>query len=340
MWRLRARQGLVTLFIYIGAAGSCALADEAPSLKCIKIASEAFENFALSPLRVSATGDGTIYAGQSVLDTQPLLADVPEKARGLLLQTIASGKGWAAYGTKTNGDKKLETQVLYVFEDGDTCATFPKVPEHISTIYLPEGASRSLLLYFRQPTDGDSVTLRSRLQAFLTKANQDRPINTADHAVKGARPQKIDAAQFVNRWSNLFPAKMLESLARWQDTCNARNDGSKTDLTDKFIDRIDLDGDGDEDWVANGYGLYCIGPDGKRRQMGGDDDGATIWVMLSERGAFRLAAEVRFARGDTIRQYDGYSVIVSKPGIFRMRGGHITEPVQTIPKGGRIVYQL
>lgn len=340
MWRMKISQTLASLAFCISAAGSIALADETPPPKCLRIVSEAFENFVISPLHVSPSGDGAIYAGKSQSDTQPAIADVPEKARRLLLETIESGKGWAAYGTRTNTENKLETQVLYVFEDGDSCATFPKVPKRISTIYLPGGVSRSLLLFFRQPTSGDDAELRTRLQAFLTKTNQDRPVTTAPHAVKGARLQKIDSGQFVSKWSNVFPPAMLASLARWQDACNARSDGSKMDLSDRFIDRMDVDGDGDEDWVANGYGLYCIGPDGNRRQMAGDDNGATVWVLLSDGKKLGLAAELRFAHGDTIRQYTGYSVIVSKLGIFPLRGGPIGEPVQVLPKGGRVAYKL
>ena len=311
---------------------------DGPSQKCLQVGSEAFENVVTSRLHVSS--DGTVFAGDNVEDTQSAFANVPERARGLVEQTIRDGKGFAAFGTKANSENQLEVQVLYLLEDANTCVTIQEKPERISPIYLPEEVSRALLLYFRQPTDGDRVELRSRLQAFLTKANEGRPTSTAPRIVKGAKPRRIDAQEYVKKWQGRFPQAMLESLARLQDVCNARNDGSELDLANDFVTGRDIDGDGDEDWIANGYGVFCTGPDGRRRQLAGDEKGATVWIMLTDKGELQLTAELRMAPGDTIRQYDGYVVLDSKLGVFSLKGGALSEPLKSLPSGGTAVLTL
>ncbi|EPE94843.1 hypothetical protein [Rhizobium grahamii] len=300
--------------------------------------SEAFENLVASQLHISP--DGSVFAGEMADDTQAAFANVPEKARGLVEQTIRDGKGWAAFGTKTNAENRLEVQVLYLLEDGDTCVTIQDNPERISPIYLPEAVSRSLLLFFRLSTDGDEVELRSRLQAFLTKTNENRSTSTAPRVVKGGKPRKIDSREYVRKWEGLFPAQMLESIARLQDACNSRNNGSEIDLSDKFVTGADLDGDRYEDWVANGYGVFCRGPDGGRRQFASDEHGATVWVMLSSNGKLGSVAEFRLAPGDTIRRYDGYVIIDSKLGIYSLKAGSTVNALKSIPEGGRIVFTL
>ncbi len=326
----------VAAICFLAAGGAHSM--ERPSPKCLQMGSEAFENLVTSQLHMSS--DGSVFAGQMADDTQGVFAGVPEKARGLVEQMIRDGKGWAAFGTKTNAENRLEVQVLYLLEDGDSCVTIQRKPERISPIYLPEAVSRSLLLFFRQPTDGDEVELRSRLQAFLTKTNENRPTSTAPRVVKGGKPRRIDSQEYVRKWEELFPVPMLETLARLQDTCNARNDGSEVDLSDRFVTGADLDGDRYEDWVANGYGLLCRGPDGGRRQLAGDENGATVWIMLSNDGRLGSVAEFRLAPGDTIRRYVGYVVINSKLGIYSLKGGAAGEPLKSVPAGGRVVFTL
>jgi hypothetical protein len=311
---------------------------DAPSPKCLKIGSEAFENVVASQLHMSS--DGSVFAGEKEDDTQAAFANVPEQARGLIEQRIRDGKGWAAFGTKTNSENRLEVQVLYLLEDGNQCVTIQKKPEKISTIYLPEAVSRSLLLFFRQPTDGDEVELRSRLQAFLTNANENRPTSTAPRTVKGAKPRRIDSREYVRKWQGMFPEQMLASLADLQDVCNARNDGSEMDVAAAFITRTDIDGDGDDDWVGNGNDVFCKGPDGNRRRLAGDDNGATVWIIPSNKEKLGSVANLRLSPGDTIRQYEGYAVVDSKLGIYPVKGGSIGDPLESLPKGGKIVFTL
>jgi hypothetical protein len=138
----------------------------------------------------------------------------------------------------------------------------------------------------------------------------------------------------------MLPEQMLENLAHLQDVCNTRNDGSEMELASNFVTGTDIDGDGDEDWVGNGYGVFCRGPDGSRRQLAGDDNGATVWIMASNKGKLGQVAELRFSSGDTIRQYEGYAIVDSKLGIYPIKGGSIGEPLKSVPKGGKVVFTL
>ncbi len=323
--------------ICILAAGAAHSMDK-PSPKCQQMGSELFENFVASQLHLLS--DGSVFAGEGEGDTQAVFAKVPQKAQRLVEQTIREGKGWAAFGIKTNTENRLEVQVLYLLEDGDACVAIQEKPEQISTIYLPEAVSRSLLLYFRQPTYGDEVELRSRIQAFLTKTNENRPTSTAPRTLKGAKPRRIDAREYVRKWQETFPEPMLESLVRLQDVCNARNDGSKIELANNFVTSSDIDRDGDEDWIANGYGVLCSGPDGRRRVLAGDDNGATVWITTSDKGVPGPMAELRFSTGDTIWQYEGFVVVDSKMGIYPLKGGVVGNPLKSLPSGGKILFSL
>lgn len=137
-----------------------------------------------------------------------------------------------------------------------------------------------------------------------------------------------------------LPDAVVAYAARWSNSC--REDGSIPQFAADFITPVDVDGDGNRDFILNGDGETCVdAKTGAVTAAGGGNGSTSMALFLNMRGEFKkLEFSVQSAE---ILRFRGFAVVAvhSDRGhqLFLIKGGHASR-IQAIPSGGKDVYTL
>ncbi|MEP6565551.1 MAG: hypothetical protein ABJB10_10460 [Mesorhizobium sp.] len=138
-----------------------------------------------------------------------------------------------------------------------------------------------------------------------------------------------------------LPEKVAAQILDWDSTC--KGDGVESTFNDDFLKRIDIDRDGDDDFILNADGMMCS--NGAR---GGGRDGTTFQVFMTTPSGAILAID-EIVQGAIIKSFKGYAVAaIEREGStdgwivverFKLRNGHVSK-ISRMPHGGSIAYEL
>src|SRR5690606_32098101 len=111
------------------------------------------------------------------------------------------------------------------------------------------------LLDFESDDVGESG--QALLDMQLAYFNEHNPIKVADKEV--ARPQEVedDLSEPTPIFHDGLPEPVALALVEWDDYCRSSHN-SIAQFQGDYLTKVDVDGDGDEDWVLQGKGLKCI----------------------------------------------------------------------------------
>ncbi len=179
-----------------------------------------------------------------------------------------------------------------------------------------------------------------------TKAGVLRCSDTAGELERSVADKNAAAtAATINARRSLaldgLPDAVVASVARWEDVCRKEN-GSIPQFSPDFVKRVDLDGDGREDFVLNGDGKSCVdAKTGAVTAAGGGNGGTSLVLFLNAGDSFKkLEFSVQTAE---IRRFKGYGVAILQSAegrrVWHLQGAAATR-IQEIPAGGKTVFNL
>ncbi|WP_141402149.1 hypothetical protein [Rhizobium subbaraonis] len=251
----------------------------------------------------------------------------------------------AEYATVQRGDKfgywllyrlaedrrgiQFESQ-LYVGQSSTECVPF-RAPRAVSAESLPNHIAELYADNLDLHSGDDSLKgKRAALQQWIA----DRARANADHdaALQGevAKLQQMTEA---------YPVPLMLALSDFSAACFALDSNYSVTFTDDFVTRIDIDGDGDLDYIATGDGVVCQDSGGVAHLRGSDNSGLRVLILTNASSGPALALDAKVS-GGTVQRHNGFAVLDGGSGaVYQIADGK-SQPLQTSPEGGEIVYSL
>ncbi len=131
-----------------------------------------------------------------------------------------------------------------------------------------------------------------------------------------------------------MPPAVAQAFLAWNEQCAP--DGT-AEFSSDYLTAVDIDGNGDEDYVLNGDGATCV-ENGKVVARGGGNGGTSLQIFTRQGNTVRKALDV-FTQGAEIRSHKGFATVKTLEGtIFRIANGKVTKAKPS--NGGAIVYTL
>lgn len=131
-----------------------------------------------------------------------------------------------------------------------------------------------------------------------------------------------------------LPPAVAKAFLTWQEQCGP---SGEAEFTEDYLAVVDLDGDGDPEYILNGDGATCV-ENGRVVARGGGNGGTRLKIFTRQGQTVSEALDV-FTQGAEIRAHQGFASVTTVEGTtFRIAGGKPTKSRSIT--GGRVVYTL
>ncbi|WHA39729.1 hypothetical protein [Agrobacterium larrymoorei] len=131
-----------------------------------------------------------------------------------------------------------------------------------------------------------------------------------------------------------MPPAVTKAFLAWQAQCEAPGEAV---FSEDYLTVVDIDGDGNQDYVLNGDGATCV-DHGKVVARGGGNGGTSLTIFTRQGQAVSKALEV-FTQGAEIRSHKGYATLTMVEGTtYGLANGKATKSKPD--NGGTVVYTL
>lgn len=176
------------------------------------------------------------------------------------------------------------------------------------------------------------AALKARLNAMADRMVESDPysLSLLDE------PKALIQPQYTGERPSLegLPESVAMEFVKWDTGCGNNANGS---FTEDFLTKIDIDGNGSDDFVLNGDGASCV-RDGKTVSRGGGNGGTSLKVFTRQGKKITKALSI-FTQGAEIRTHKGFAVVTTTEGNYKLANGKASK-LKNVPKGGQLVYSL
>lgn len=130
-----------------------------------------------------------------------------------------------------------------------------------------------------------------------------------------------------------MPPAVAEAYLAWHAQCDPP---SEAVFSDEYLTVVDIDDDGDDDYVLNGDGASCV--ENGRVVARGGGNGVTSFKIIMRTGDTVTEVLDVFTQGAEIRAHKGFATVKTLEGSYRIDNG---KAAKAKPSGeGRVVYTL
>lgn len=263
------------------------------------------------------------------------VTDVSAGRRGGYLSTIRKG-AWVAFkadGTATNPGYD---QRMFFAKEGRCEESGP------TTEAGKDDIPADVDLFVRSVLDVDPSQRKGFFARLFGAQSEDIQ---SQNRTEPATPQAIDPitgnadeeADVLSKLMSDYPTVFAPKLAALQQLC-AEKGAESAEMEDGFIHRIDINGDGRDDWIYDGRQVDCIAKDGSRAPVMNLSD-ARLWIVLDAPDGPRLLSELKQDAGE-IRRYADFATISYDNGQKLQISGTTISLIDQIPPGGQVVFML
>jgi hypothetical protein len=272
--------------------------------------------------------------------------------------------GWAVFAADINDDGRLAGfKVHYMFGDRTDeylpCAVIPRQGKTIKIFDMPESVVNTFAVQHLTRSSINATRNAQNLRGIIlaglkyydptAKAVTPAPVSQPEPQVtQVASPvatgqlsaeREMEIAEKAHISFQGMPEAVANDIKKWISYCKESNWTQQ--FSSDFITYVDIDGDGDKDWVLNGDEMSCVDERGDHSASGGGSGGASLDLFVTVRGD--VVPLNLFVQSATIHQFTGYAAleIADNKGrnLFRMRDGKLTK-LRSLPQGGKVVYNL
>ncbi|WP_143241427.1 hypothetical protein [Agrobacterium tumefaciens] len=131
-----------------------------------------------------------------------------------------------------------------------------------------------------------------------------------------------------------MPPAVAKAFLAWQEQCGP---SGEAEFTEDYLTVLDIDGDGDPDYILNGDGATCV-ENGRVVARGGGNGGTSLMIFTRQGQAVSEALDV-FTQGAEIRAHKGFASVTTVEGTTLRIAGDKATKSRSIT-GGRVVYTL
>ncbi len=158
------------------------------------------------------------------------------------------------------------------------------------------------------------------------------------HFVNGALSCTTDKAgtapaQPEQRSIASLPPPVAQAFLAWSEECGTT---SEAVFSDDYLTMVDIDQDGDEDYILNGDGATCVA-NGKVVARGGGNGGTSLKIFTRQGKAVTAVLDL-FTQSVDIRSHKGFGTVATPDGSYRIANGKVSKSNSS--KNGTVAYSL
>ncbi len=243
---------------------------------------------------------------------------------GNAIKSASSLASWLVFrSVEDNAGRHFENQLVGINARNE-CAVLT-TPARVSIEQMPVRAVQLYTKHLGLPVNpNDTEPLRAALREW---EESPAPINLPP-----------EEAAKLQRMQDTYPIPLMMRMAQFHQDCESILPGSSLVMSDKFVSRIDIDGDGKLDYVANGDEMACEDSKGQKRLIGGDNGGTPIWILSTLDSGPVMTLETLASSGN-IKRYGDFAIFNNGKKIWRIQNG-VASPLMTAPPGGEQIYTI
>jgi hypothetical protein len=246
----------------------------------------------------------------------------------------AQKDGWVVFRDVSSSSVPIIEQILFYPRDGDCQSLGPtdgerggQIPKSVQAVLQTRAQARS------------SVSQSAAPLADTKGAEDGTFIKTQDDFDPG-----MDRQEQVKALYRTLPPPVMNSLGVLHQMCLA--DGAVNSTIDKrYVAIVDIDGDGDNDFILNDAHFFCIYRDASLKSVGGENSANIVIFSTTTKGVIQSAAV--YTTAGEIRQYKGYAVYAgygtgktpTSKRLVQIKSGTSKE-ITTVPNGGKVIYTI
>lgn len=242
--------------------------------------------------------------------------------------TAAMRKGaWVVF--TANGspyEPEIDQQLFYV--DGRACMSNGPTDAAGKSILPPEVAR-----FFRSALDVGS----NEPEMITTLFGGENPGEPNAPSPKPKAVQSKSEADEAVAAQSSYPPPLQDALDAVFDAC--MSSGYQWSQMDKdFVTRVDINGDGKQDWIADGHKIWCMNG-AKRSPAAGGPDGSSLWIVLDTPSGPQILDQIIQTDGVIRRHVNFATISFDNGGDMQIRGTKITD-IKRVPPGGTVVFTM
>ncbi|KXG87590.1 hypothetical protein [Agrobacterium bohemicum] len=130
-----------------------------------------------------------------------------------------------------------------------------------------------------------------------------------------------------------MPSAVAQAFLAWRKACG---DTAEAVFSDDYLTVVDIDHDGDDDYVLNGDEATCVA-DGKVVSRSGGNGGTSLTIFTQQAKTVTKALAV-FTQSADVRAHKGFATVATADGIYRLTNGKAAKIKSR--NGGDVVYSL
>lgn len=204
--------------------------------------------------------------------------------------------------TPEQRNERIEFNFLATATDPLTAMCFRTVEESsLFRVPLPDGLTRCHFAEGALSCSGDTVSAA--------------PVPTEQRSIAG------------------LPPLVAQAFLAWNEECGTT---SEAVFSEDYLTVVDIDHDGDEDYILNGDGATCIANDKVVARGGGN--GGTSLKIFTRQGKHVTAALDLFTQSAEIRAHKGFTTVTTPDDSYRIVNGKASKAKPS--SGGEVVYTL
>ncbi|WP_105405467.1 hypothetical protein [Neorhizobium sp. T7_12] len=272
-------------------------------------------------VRIDQTGQS-----QTVGDTwQMRLRNLNASERKYLDNSRRFGS-WLVY-------RAVESDRGHIFENQLFAATSPtsceaiRSPNQVEVANLPVG----IVDLYVDNLDLAKTAPKEKRQVLKQWADGEAPPRNG--AVSNPTPELPDVPK--------YPPAIIVGWQEFRDTC-LTDQGNTVAFENDFLTSVDIDNDGDLDYITNGDGILCKSANGSVLHSGGGNGAVQIMIFNTTKSGIKLAFHKLVASG-FMEKHDNFAVFVNIYGEFteyhKIRDGR-SEKLPGVYLGGREIYTV
>ncbi|MGP4686732.1 hypothetical protein ACSV5K_10255 [Agrobacterium pusense] len=130
-----------------------------------------------------------------------------------------------------------------------------------------------------------------------------------------------------------LPPPVAQAFLAWSEECGTTGEAV---FSDDYLTMLDIDGDGDKDFILNGDGATCV-VNGKVIARGGGNGGTSLKIFTWEGNGATISLDL-FTQSAEVRSHKGFSSVTTPDGSYRIANDKKVK--FKAPKGGKLIYTL
>ncbi|WP_153064587.1 hypothetical protein [Agrobacterium sp. LAD9] len=130
-----------------------------------------------------------------------------------------------------------------------------------------------------------------------------------------------------------LPPPVAQAFLAWSEECGTT---SQAVFSDDYLTIVDIDQDGDEDYILNGDGATCV-TNGKVIARGGGNGGTSLKIFTRQGKAVTATLDL-FTQSAKIYAHKGFAAVTTPDTSYRIASGKVSKVRSS--KNGTVVYTL